>query len=397
MLDRSKKMSEGFKDLWKLKKTGQRDSNRHKQRIREAIKKKLPELISEENIITSKGNKKIKIPMRFLDMWRFKYGKNDKNKGIGQSKEGNSGDIIAKEDPNGQIGSGAGEEQGDELYDEEIDIDEVIEMMLEDLDLPWLEDKDNTVEIETEEIVFQDIAERGLPQNVDKKRTVMENIKKNAMKGKIRIGGFEPSDLRYRVWEHIIEKHSNACVILAMDRSGSMSTERKYIVKSFFWWMVRFIEKKYKNVDIVFIAHDTHAAEVEEKNFFEISNSGGTKVSSAFKLSNKIIDDRYPPSIWNNYIFSFSDGDNWQEDNSDCVNAIKEVLPKCQAVGYGEVDYTDYFYSWSGSNSSNPSNLLSVFERDPELSENERFIATNIDKREDIYDCLKQFLKGIDK
>ena len=388
-------MSDSFKDIWGLRNRGARDSDRHKQRIKEAIKNNLRELIAEENIISSKGNKKIRIPMRYLDMYRFKFGKNKNAKGVGQG-EGEPGDVIAKEDPNGQ-GNKAGQDPGDEVYEEEIDYEEIIEMMLEDLDLPWLEEKEKAVEIETEETVFQDIAERGLPANIDKRRTIMENLKRNALKGKMRIGGFERNDLRYRVWEKIIEKHSNAAVFLLMDRSGSMTAEKKYIVKSFFWWMVRFLEKKYNNVELVFIAHDTQAREVEEENFFQISHGGGTMVSSAFRLAKQIVDDRFPKEVWNNYVFAFSDGDNWSEDNDRCVQAVKDILPLCQAVGYGEVEYSDFFYGWSNTSTYKMSNLASIFEDDSELSSNERFLVASIERREDIYECLKQFLQGVDK
>jgi len=245
--------------------------------------------------------------------------------------------------------------------------------------------------------VFQDIAERGLPANIDKRRTVMENLKRNALKGRMRIGGFALSDLRYRVWEKVIEKHSNAAVFLLMDRSGSMTSEKKYIVKSFFWWMVRFLEKKYNNVELVFIAHDTKAMEVEEENFFKISHGGGTMVSSAFRLADQIIDDRYPTTTWNNYVFAFSDGDNWPEDNDRCVQAVKDILPKCQAVGYGEVEYSDYFYGWGSSSSYKMSNLASIFEGDSDLSANERFLVASIERREDVYECLKKFLQGVDE
>jgi uncharacterized sporulation protein YeaH/YhbH (DUF444 family) len=252
------------------------------------------------------------------------------------------------------------------------------------------------VEIETEELVFQDVAENGLPQNYDLRRTVMENMKKNALKGKMRIGGFENGDIRYRVWENVIEKHSNAAVFLLMDRSGSMTSERKYIVKSFFWWMVRFIEKKYKHVDLIFIAHDTQAREVEEENFFKISEGGGTMVSSAFVLANEIIESRYPSNLWNNYVFSFSDGDNWGSDNEKCIKTVKELLPKCQAIGYGEIECGDYFFGWSSSSSYKMSTLAKHFGKDAELVDNERFLLATIEKKEDIYKCLKEFLKGID-
>jgi sporulation protein YhbH len=387
-------MSDSFKDIWSLRKPGAKDSVRHKERIRKAIKDNLHELISEENIISSKGGKKIKVPVRYLDMWRFKFGKNNKSKGVGQG-EGDPGDVIYKEDPKGKSGK-AGDEPGEEVYEEEVDVEEVIEMMLEDLDLPWLEEKENVKEIETEETVFQDIAEKGLPANIDKRRTVMRNMKRNALKGKMKIGDFSLDDLRYRVWEQVIEKHSNASVILLMDRSGSMTSERKYIVKSFFWWMVKFLERKHENVELVFIAHDTEATEVEEDNFFKISQGGGTMVSSAFRLAKTVIEDRFPTETWNNYVFAFSDGDNWPEDNDKCVQSVKDIMPLCQAVGYGEVNINDSFYNWSGK-SSVWSNLAQIFERDSELSENERFIVATIEKREDIYEGLKKFLRGVDE
>jgi sporulation protein YhbH len=389
-------MSDSFKDIWSLRKPGAKDSVRHKERIRKAIRENLHELISEENIISSKGGKKIKVPVKYLDMWRFKFGKNNKNKGVGQGK-GDPGDVIHKEDPRGKGGK-AGDEPGEEIYEEEVDVEEVIEMMLEDLDLPWLEEKENVKEIETEETVFQDIAEKGLPSNRDMRRTVMRNMKRNALKGKMKIGDFILDDLRYRVWEQVIEKHSNASVTLLMDRSGSMTSERKYIVKSFFWWMTKFLERKHENVELNFIAHDTEAHEVEEENFFKISHGGGTMVSSAFRLAKTIIEDRYPIETWNNYVFAFSDGDNWPEDNDRCVQAVKDIIPLCQAVGYGEVNVSDSFYNWAGAASSSMwSNLAQIFEKDSELSENERFIVATIEKREDIYDGLKKFLKGVDE
>lgn len=390
---------DSFKDIWSKRRSGARDSQRHKERIRKAIKENLRELIAEESIISSKGGKKIKVPIKYLDMWRFKFGKNKNAKGIGFG-EGDPGDIIYVEPPQGKGAGEAGDKPGEEVYDEEVEYEEIIEMMLEDLNLPWLEEKEETNEIETEKTVFQDIAEKGLPSNIDKRRTVMENMKRNASKGKMRIGGFLPEDLRYKVWENVIERHSNAAVILVMDRSGSMSSEKKYIVKSFFWWMVRFIEKKYDNVELVFIAHDTEAHEVEEESFFNISQSGGTFISSGFKLANKIIDDRFPTNIWNNYIFAWSDGDNWPEDNDRCVSAMEEALTKCQAVGYGEVSYNQYFYDWASANGKDSHNRWSYFGeilKNGDISQNKRFIMAKVVKREDVYLCLRQFLSDLDE
>ncbi len=57
---------------WELRRRGFKDSLRHDQRVKEAIKKNLRELIAEEAIITSDGRKKIRIPLRYLDQYRFK-------------------------------------------------------------------------------------------------------------------------------------------------------------------------------------------------------------------------------------------------------------------------------------------------------------------------------------
>jgi sporulation protein YhbH len=386
-----------YKDIWSLRKPGERDSARHKEKIKEAIRDNLRHIISEENIITSHKGKKVKIPMKYLDMWRFKAGKNSSadGRGVGHG-DAKPGDVIAKEGEKSSSGNKAGQEAGDDIYEEDVDLDEVVEMMLEDLDLPFLEQKQKQVEVETEETVFQDIAERGLPSNIDKRRTILENMKRNAAKGKMKIGGIIPSDLRYKVWENVIEKHSNAAVFLLMDRSGSMTEGRKYIVKSFFWWMVRFIEKKYSNVKLIFIAHDTEAREVEESSFFQISQSGGTMCSSAFKLAKDIINDRFPTNIWNNYVFEFSDGDNWGEDNERCVEIVKDLLTVCQAVGYGEVEFSDWLYGYESNKKVVDSRLKRAFLGNQEIAQNKRFLTTSIRDKEDIYDCLRQFLQGID-
>jgi uncharacterized sporulation protein YeaH/YhbH (DUF444 family) len=134
---------------------------------------------------------------------------------------------------------------------------------------------------------------------------------------------------------------------------------------------------------------------VEEENFFSIAESGGTYVSSGFKLAKQIIEDRFPTTVWNNYVFAFSDGDNWPGDNDKCIEYVKELMSMCQAVGYGEVQYNDWFYNWSGQTDLIDSPLFEDFTRDAELSTNERFIVASIASREEVYECLREFLKGV--
>jgi len=380
---------DSFKDIWDLRQPGRRDSTRHRERVRRAIRDNLRDLISEESIISSHGGKKIKVPMKYLDLWRFKYGKNKGQKGVGHG-DGDPGDIIAR-DPNGSSPGRPGDQPGEEIYEEEVELEEVIEMMLEDLGLPWLEEKETQIEIETEKIVFHDVSERGVPANIDRRRTILQNLKRNAIAGKAEIKGINNDDLRYRVWDNVVERHSNASVILIMDRSFSMTSEKKYIVKSFFFWMVNFVRRKYNNVELVFIAHDTVAREVPEEGFFAIADGGGTKISSGLQLAQEIIETRYPAHIWNNYVFAFSDGENWPEDNKRCISLAKELLGQCRSVGYGEVQYSEEFYNWSGWG-GHWSTLHDAFSKDEDLNSEGRFMTAAIVKREDIYGCLKKFL-----
>ncbi len=80
-----------------------------------------------------------------------------------------------------------------------------------------------------------------------------------------------------------------------MEISGSMGQFEKYVARSFFFWMTRFLRQKYEKVEIVFIAHHTEAKEVTEEEFFTHGESGGTICSSAYAKALEIIDTRYSP------------------------------------------------------------------------------------------------------
>jgi uncharacterized protein len=382
-------MTDSLLDIWGMRKRGKRDSARHTERIKKAIKENLKDLVTDASIISSDGKKKIKIPIRYLDNYRFKYSEDKNKEGVGQGNKSNKpGDAIAH-DGTGRKGQGsgqAGDQEGEELYEEEITLAEIVDMMLAELGLPWLEKKDSAIEIETEEIKFTDISEVGPLSNVDKRRTVYENMKRNAKLGKAEIKKIYPEDLRYKVWESQIEYHSNAAVYFLMDRSGSMDDDKKYIAKSFFFWLAHFCKTKYTNVELIFIAHDTTAKIVPEENFFKITNSGGTMCSSAYQLALEHITAHHPSESWNNYVFAFSDGDNWASDNEKCVSIVKKLLEVCTAVGYGEIDTGSFFslgtdWSWS--------TLHKEFKKS---IDHPRFLTATIKKKEDIYQCLKEFL-----
>ena len=58
---------------WDLRRRGLKDAQRHDARVREAIRKNLKRLIVEEAIISSQGDRKVRVPVRYLDHYRFRY------------------------------------------------------------------------------------------------------------------------------------------------------------------------------------------------------------------------------------------------------------------------------------------------------------------------------------
>ena len=374
---------------WDLRQRGLKDSLRHDQRVKKAVRENLRELISEEAIITSDGNKTIKIPLRFLEQYRFKYG--SPQQGVGQGA-GKPGDLLGRRgaDGNGPGDGMAGDQPGELTYEVEVPLDELTQMMLEDLALPWLEEKPQKQQ-EVKTYRFDDIRRRGSLANLDKRRTLLQNIKRNSARGVgKKVGDLADDDLRFKVWDEHEERHSNAAVYMLMDRSGSMTTAKKYVAKSFFFWMTRFLRLKYHQVEMVFIAHDTEAQVVPEKDFFALSNDGGTRCSSAYKSAVEHILLNHPSSRWNIYLFHFSDGDNLPYDNAVCKALVQDLLIHCAMVGYGEIQYDDAsFYSWRSQMEIAHSTLQHALGEIDHPS----LLSVTITHRELLYEVLQRCLQ----
>ncbi|TVX97378.1 sporulation protein YhbH [Cohnella terricola] len=363
---------------WSLHRKGYQDQARHQQKVREAIKQNLPDLVSEENIVMSDGRQIIKIPIRSLDEYRFVFNTN-KKKHVGQG-DGDSqvGDVLGVDPtPAGGKGDGAGSDPGEDVVEAEISIAELETMLFEELELPYLKKKDKQ-QIEVKDVRFTDVRRKGIMSNIDKKRTILENLRRNSRDGRAEIGGISPDDLRFKTWEEIVKPQNNAVILAMMDTSGSMGSFEKYCARSFFFWMSRFLRRQYEKVDIVFIAHHTEAKEVTEEEFFTRGESGGTICSSAYVKALEIIDSRYPPSLYNIYPFHFSDGDNLTSDNERCVRLIKELLERSNIFGYGEVNQ----YNRS-------STLMSAYKH----LEHQQFLYYVIKEKGEIYNALKTFFR----
>lgn len=367
------------KEDWSLHRKGHQDQQRHQEKVREVIKQNLPDLVTEENIIMSDSKQIIKVPLRNLEEYRFIHNY-QKHKHVGQG-DGSSevGDVLGQDSPkdSGKGGKGgkAGDQPGYDYVEAEIRIEELEDMLFEEMELPYIEEKDKA-DLETESIRFNDIRKKGLMSNIDKKRTILENLRRNATAGTPGIHGISPDDLRYKTWEEVVVPHSNAVILAMMDTSGSMGAFEKYCARSFFFWMTRFLRRQYEKVEIVFLAHHTEAREVSEEEFFTRGESGGTICSSVYQKALEIIDSRYPPSSYNIYPFHFSDGDNLTSDNERCVKLIGELMKRSNIFGYGEVNQYN-----------RGSTLMSAYR----TIKQEKFMYYVIKEKGEVYSALKRF------
>jgi hypothetical protein len=373
------------------------DRLRHREKVRESIRENIADIIAEESIIGKNKDKIIKVPLRGIKEYRFIYG--DNAPGVGQG-DGNAqpGQVVGKtgKDGQGQGDGKAGDRPGVDYYETDVTLDELIEIMFEDLELPNLERR-ALREIETDRFAKRKgYRHVGIRVRLDKRRTARQRVKRvlatqhrreaqglEAPKdadGNERRFPFHQDDLRYKHLETDVREESNAAVICIMDTSGSMDTMKKYLARSFFFLLYQFISTRYRNVEIVFVAHHTEANEVTEDEFFHKGEAGGTFISSGYQKALDIIAERYHPSLWNLYAFHCSDGDNFDSDNPAALRAAKELSEICNLFGYGEIKPLGSRYY--------ESSMLNVFRR----LDAPNFQAVLIERKEDIWPSFKAFL-----
>jgi uncharacterized sporulation protein YeaH/YhbH (DUF444 family) len=166
-----------------------------------------------------------------------------------------------------------------------------------------------------------------------------------------------------------------------MDVSGSMGDEQKEIVRIESFWIDTWLRNQYQGLETRFIIHDAVAREVDRETFFRTRESGGTMISSAYKLASEIIEASYPAGEWNIYLFHFSDGDNWSVDDTLlCVQLLKDkLLAAANVFCYGQVE------SPYGSGQF-------IKDLDEHFKEDQRVLTSEIKDRDGIVDSIKEFL-----
>ncbi len=318
----------------------QQDHSRFRQIVRGKIRENLKRYISRGELIGKQGKDKVSIPLPQIELPRFKFNNQDQG-GVGQG-DGQPGDSLGPGDQ--QPGQGkAGEGEGEKTLEVEVTLDELAEILGEELQLPRIEPRGEK-QVVTERDRYTGIRPVGPNSLRHFRRTY-----KRALKRSIAMGNFDPlrpmvvpihDDMRYRSWKSVKSPQANAVVIYMMDVSGSMGEEQKQIVRIESFWINTWLKSQYQGIQTRYIIHDASAKEVDEHTFFHTRESGGTKISSAYVLAARIIEEEYPSADWNIYPFHFSDGDNWSlDDTGRSLKILREqLIPISNQFSYGQVE-----------------------------------------------------------
>ena len=144
---------------------------------------------------------------------------------------------------------------GVDYYETDFSLDELIDIMFEDLDLPNLERKQMDSIESVRQTKRKGYRRVGLRVRLDRRRTVREKIKRSkAVERRRRVVApeiadervpFDQGDLRYKHRTTEVHRESNAVVLCIMDTSGSMDTAKKYLARSFFFLLFQFVYRRY--------------------------------------------------------------------------------------------------------------------------------------------------------
>jgi sporulation protein YhbH len=361
-----------------------RDQSRFKQIVKGKIRENLRKYVTHGEMIGRKGRDLVSIPIPQLDVPHFRYGQNGSG-GVAQG-DGEVGSSLGpgeqdQGDGKGQAGSDPG---GGHVMEVEVSLEELAKILGDELHLPRIEPK-GQANITEEKTRYNSIRRAGPESLRHFKRTYMEALRRQISSSTY--NSRDPmvvpirEDKRYRSWSTLPLPDANAAVVYMMDVSGSMTDEQKQIVRTEAFWIDTWLKSQYRGVEVRYIIHDAVAKEVDEHTFYHTRESGGTRISSAYKVCADLVEREFPASEWNIYCFQFSDGDNWGEDNEASMKLLKErLLPVANLFCYGQVE------SPYGSGEF----LRALRAGIPEKTEN--LVISEIHDKDGIYDSIKLFL-----
>lgn len=361
------------------------------RRYKDHIKKAVDEAVGNRSITDMEHGEKISIPSRDIDEPIFHHGPGGRQTRVFPgNRDFNTGDRIARP-KGGRGGAGGGQAsdsgEGEDDFVFQITQEEFLDFLFEDLALPNLI-KRHLAGTDTFRTVRAGISQQGNPSRINIVRSMRAaHARRIALSGSsrqrlrdacaereqlldkhpdhltaireleqeitqlrsriARIPFLDPFDLRYNLLVQQPDPSSRAVMFCVMDVSGSMTQATKDIAKRFYILLYLFLQRNYERIDVVFIRHHTSAKEVDEEEFFYSRETGGTIVSSALRLMQQIINDRYKPEEWNIYCAQASDGDNWNDDSPHCRQLlINKLMPAIQYYCYVEITPREHQALW---------------------------------------------------
>jgi sporulation protein YhbH len=314
---------------------GARDWLRHSEKVRDAVRQRLPDIISSADIVDGSGPRTVRVPVKLLEHYRFRLRPPESHTAAGQGSA-SPGDVLrAPESQANTQDKGQGTtEPGGVQFVLELAIDDIVDWLWEELQLPNLQARVGGMT--DEEYTREGWDRRGARSRLDRRRSMKEAVKRRHAQGES-APAFSDDDLRFRQLVRRRTPTTQAVVFFAMDVSGSMSVGDRQLAKTFFFWVMQGLRRQYKYLETVFVAHTVDAWEFQEQEFFQVSGTGGTVASSAFERVLELVDTRYDPARYNVYLFYASDGENSPQDREAAAAALGRISVVASFIGYVEI------------------------------------------------------------
>ncbi len=349
------------------------------RRYKEQLRKSVKDLVGERSITDMDKGGNVRIPAKDIAEPHFRHGRGGDRETVHPgNREFIKGDTIPRPD---RGAGGAGREPGSgESVDDfvfSLSREEFLDLFFEDLELPSLL-RNALGKAMQKKWINAGFVTRGAQCNLSVLRTLKISLgRRIALSAAIReqlrearerlqharnedrsaddIASLESEivkieqrlarvpyldelDLRFRNRVAVSAPIARAVMFCLMDVSASMDENRKDLAKRFFTMLYLFLSRKYEQVELVFIRHTDEPEEVDEKEFFHGTKSGGTVVLTALELAQRIAGERYAGGGWNLYMAQASDGDAFGADAGKSARFVEQsLLPLLRYFAYIEV------------------------------------------------------------
>jgi len=319
-------------DWYDLFSRGARDWLRHNDKVRDAVRQHLPDVMVAPDLMTGPDQRSVQVPLKLLEHARFKLSNGRPAISVGQGPA-RPGDMLRPPNYDLDEAGEAGGADGEVRLMMEFAIDDILEWLWDEFKLPRLQPRGSAT-LDEPETVRAGWDKRGARSRLDRRRTVKEAIKRRAVQAQP--VPFTNDDLRFRQLLHHPRPTSNAVVFFMLDVSSSMTQAERRLAKTFFFLALHGLRKKYQRVELRFLAHAARAWEFNEGDFFQVSGMGGTMASCGFRLALSLLEQHYGQAGFNSYLFYASDGDNFSEDRPAASATLGQLAKRLNFMAYVE-------------------------------------------------------------